>query len=108
MIATIVYLLAVVLCGIRGVLESEIGKSAAYLVQVGGIVSLLVWYVSPSALSAHFRRDGMWSFWSIVGLAFTIVISILITLAQTGEIGYSYLFLFAFTIFIYFYSISNY
>jgi O-Antigen ligase len=108
MIATIVYLLAVVLCGIRGVLEFEIGKSAAYLVQVGGIVLLLVWYVSPSALSAHFRRDGMWSFWSIVGLSFTIIISILITLAQTGAIGYSYLFLFAFTIFIYFYSISNY
>jgi O-antigen ligase len=50
----------------------------------------------------------MWSFWSIVGLGFTIVISILMTLAQTGQIGYSYLFLFAFTIFIYLYSISNY
>jgi hypothetical protein len=108
MIATIVYLLAVVLCGIRGVLEFEIGKSAAYLVQVGGIVVLLMWYVSPSALSAYFQREGMRSFWVVVGLGFSIVISILITLAQTGQVGWSYLFLFAFTVFIYFYSISNY
>ncbi|SDQ30893.1 hypothetical protein SAMN05443245_0847 [Paraburkholderia fungorum] len=108
MLATIVYLLAVVLCSIRGVLEYAIGKNAAYLVQVGGIVVLLMWYVSPSALSSYFRREGVGSFWLVVGLIFSIVLSIVITLAQTGEIGGSYLFLFVFTIFIYFYSISNY
>jgi hypothetical protein len=108
MLATIVYLLAVVLCSVRGVLEFAIGKNAAYLVQVGGIVFLLMWYVSPSALSSYFRREGVGSFWLVTGLIFSIVLSIVITLAQTGEIGPSYLFLFVFTIFIYFYSISNY
>jgi hypothetical protein len=108
MIATIVYLLALVLCAIRGVLEFEIGKSAAYLVQVGGIVALLLWYISPSALSAYFRREGVRSLWLVAGLIFSITVSILITLAETGEFGFSYLFLFAFTLFIYFYSISNY
>jgi hypothetical protein len=108
MIATIVYLLALVLCAIRGVLEFEIGKSAAYMVQVGGIVALLMWYISPSALSAYFRREGVRSLWLVAGLIFSITVSILITLAETGEFGFSYLFLFAFTLFIYFYSISNY
>jgi hypothetical protein len=108
MLATIVYLLAVVLCSTRGLLEFAIGKNAAYLVQVGGIVVLLMWYVSPSALSSYFRREGMGAFWLVAGLIFSIILSIVITLAQTGEIGASYLFLFVFTIFIYFYSISNY
>jgi hypothetical protein len=108
MIATIAYLLAIVLCSTRGVLEFEIGKSAAYLVQVGGIVALLMWYVSPSALAAYFRREGRWSLWLTAGVVFTVIVSIVVTLAETGQIEFSYLFVFVFTIFIYFYSISNY
>jgi hypothetical protein len=108
MLATFVYLLALVLCSIRGVLEFAIGKNAAYLVQVGGIVVLLIWYISPAALSAYFRRDGIRSFWLLIGLGFSIVVSILITLAQTESLGASYLFLFVFTVFMYFYSVSNY
>ncbi|CAB3781058.1 hypothetical protein LMG28614_01150 [Paraburkholderia ultramafica] len=108
MIATIAYLLAVVLCSTRGVLEFEIGKSAAYLVQAGGIVALLMWYISPSALASYFRREGRWSLGLTAGVVFTVVVSIVVTLAETGQIEFSYLFVFIFTIFIYFYSISNY
>jgi hypothetical protein len=108
MLPTLVYLLALVLCSTRGVLEFAIGKNAAYLVQVGGIVLLLAGYVSPAALSAYFRREGTVSLWLLVGLGFSIVVSILITLAQTGTLGASYFFLFVFTVFVYFYSVSNY
>jgi len=108
MIATIAFLLAAVLCSIRGVLEFELGKSAAYFVQVGGIVVLLMWYVSPAALGSYFRREGRWSLWLTLGVLFTVALSMVVTLAQTGQIELSYLFVFAFTIFIYFYSISNY
>ncbi|MFL9961626.1 hypothetical protein PQR02_11045 [Paraburkholderia sediminicola] len=84
------------------------GKSAAYLVQVGGIVSLLMWYVSPAALSSYFRREGRRSFLLTVGVMFTVALSMVVTLALTGQIEFSYVFVFVFTIFIYFYSISNY
>jgi hypothetical protein len=108
MIATIAYLLALVLCSTRGVLEFAIGKNAAYLVQVGGIFGLLMWYISPAALGSYFRREGRSSFWLLAGLIFSIVLSIVITLAQTGLIEFSYLSVFIFTIFMYLYSISNY
>jgi hypothetical protein len=108
MTATIAFLLAAVLCSTRGILESEMGKSAAYLVQVGGIVGLLMWYVSPAALGSYFRREGRWSLWLIMGVVFTVAVSMVVTLAQTGQIEFSYVFVFVFTIFIYFYSISNY
>ena len=108
MIATIAYLLAVVLCATRGVLEYLIGKDAAYLIQVGGIVGLLIWYISPSAIAAYFRDEGRLSFGFLVGLLFSIALSIVMTLEVTGQIGLSYLFVFIFTVFIFFYAISNY
>jgi O-Antigen ligase len=108
MIATIAYLLAVVLCASRGVLEYLIGKDAAYLIQVGGIVGLLVWYISPTAIAAYFREEGRWSFGLLVGMVFSIGLSIVATLAITDQLGLAYLFVFIFTLFIYFYSISNY
>ncbi|MGF6939712.1 hypothetical protein OKW41_008874 [Paraburkholderia sp. UCT70] len=108
MIATIAYLLAVVLCASRGVLEYLIGKDAAYLIQVGGIVGLLVWYISPTAIAAYFRDEGRLSFGFLVGMLFSTGLSIVATLALTGEFGPSYLFVFIFTLFIYFYAISNY
>ncbi|NML30778.1 hypothetical protein [Paraburkholderia antibiotica] len=108
MIATLAYLLAVVLCATRGVLEYVIGKDAAYLVQVGGIVGLLMWFVSPSAIAAYFRDEGRWSFAFVLGTLFSVAVSIVVTLAVTGLFGPSYLFVFVFTLFIYFYSISNY
>lgn len=108
MLATIAFLLAALLCSIRGVLEYEIGKSAAYLVQVGGIVGLLVWYVSPRALARYFRSEGRWPLAMTAGVAFTVALSMVVTLAQVGQLELSYLFVFVFTIFVYFYSISNY
>ncbi|CAB3704238.1 hypothetical protein [Paraburkholderia rhynchosiae] len=108
MVATIAYLLAVILCSSRGVLEFVIGKDAAYLIQVGGIVVLLICFVSPSALAAYFRREGTWPLGCILGIVFTVVLSIVVTLAQTGQFGFTYLFVFVFTIFVYFYSVSNY
>ncbi|MEX3784546.1 hypothetical protein [Paraburkholderia sp. BR14374] len=108
MIATIAYLLAVVLCASRGVLEYLIGKDAAYLIQVGGIVGLLVWYISPTAIAAYFRDQGRLSFGLLVGMLFSIGLSIVATLALTDQLGLSYLFVFIFTLFIYFYAISNY
>ncbi|MBB5416297.1 hypothetical protein QF000_006137 [Paraburkholderia atlantica] len=108
MIATIAYLLAVVLCASRGVLEYLIGKDAAYLIQVGGIVGLLVWYISPTAIAAYFRDEGRLSFGFLVGMLFSIGLSLVATLAVTDQLGLSYLFVFIFTLFIYFYAISNY
>ncbi|APA85703.1 O-antigen ligase family protein [Paraburkholderia sprentiae WSM5005] len=108
MIATIAYLLAVVLCATRGVLEYLIGKDAAYLVQVGGIVGLLIWYISPTAIAAYFRDEGRWSFGFLAGMLFSIGLSIVATLELTDQLGPSYLFVFIFTLFIYFYAISNY
>jgi hypothetical protein len=35
----------------------QMGKGAAYLVRVGGIVGLLMWYVSPAALGSFFQRE---------------------------------------------------
>ncbi|ADG14665.1 hypothetical protein [Paraburkholderia atlantica] len=108
MIATIAYLLAVVLCASRGVLEYLIGKDAAYLIQVGGIVGLLVWYISPTAIAAYFRDEGRLSFGFLVGMLFSIGLSLVATLAVTDQLGLSYLFVFIFTLFIYFFAISNY
>jgi hypothetical protein len=108
MIATILYLLAAVLCAIRGVLEFEMGKSWAYVIQVGGIMALLVWHISPSALSAYLRGEGRLSLGLGTGLAGIVAVSILTTLAERGEFGFSYVFLFGFTIFLFTYSISNY
>jgi hypothetical protein len=108
MIATIAYLLAVVLCASRGVLEYLIGKDAAYLAQVGGIVLLLVWYISPTAIAAYFRDQGRLSFGFLIGMLFSIALSIVATLEVTGQLGLSYLFVFIFTLFVYFYAISNY
>jgi hypothetical protein len=108
MLATILYLVALLLSTSRGLLELEVGKSAAYLAQVGGIVALLVWYISPSALSAHFQREGRRALLLGAGLAVAIVVSILMTIAETGEFGASYIFLFIFTAFAYLYSVSNY
>ncbi|OLL32950.1 hypothetical protein BTH42_03135 [Burkholderia sp. SRS-W-2-2016] len=108
MIATLAFLLAVALCATRGVLEFLIGKEAAYLVQVGGIVGLLVWYVSPSAIAAYFGSEGRRSLALVLGTLFSVLLSIVMTLAQTGQLGLSYLFVFIFTLFVYFYAISNY
>ncbi|KXU90875.1 hypothetical protein CI15_02935 [Paraburkholderia monticola] len=108
MIATIAYLLAVVLCASRGVLEYLIGKDAAYLIQVGGIVGLLVWYISPTAIAAYFREEGRLSFGLLVGMVFSVGLSVVATLAVTDQLGLAYLFVFIFTLFIYFYTISNY
>ncbi|MCC8391853.1 hypothetical protein LJ656_04560 [Paraburkholderia sp. MMS20-SJTR3] len=108
MIATLAFLLAVVLCATRGVLEFLIGKDAAYLVQVGGIVGLLMWYVSPSAIAAYFGSEGRRSLALVLGTLFSVLLSIVVTLAQTGQLGLSYLFVFIFTLFVYFYAISNY
>jgi hypothetical protein len=107
-IATILYLLAAALCAIRGVLEFEMGKSWAYVVQVGGIVAMLVWYISPSALSAYLRCEGRLSLGLGAGLVGIVIVSILMTLAERAEFGFSYVFLFGFTIFLLSYSISNY
>jgi hypothetical protein len=68
MIATIAFLLAAVFCSTRGVLESEIGKSAAYLVRLGGIVGLLMRYVSPAALGSCFQRERRGSLRLTVGV----------------------------------------
>lgn len=108
MLATILYLLAAVLCAIRGVLEFEIGKSLAYVVQVGGIVAMLGSYISMSALSAYLRREGRLSLWLGAGLVGSVIVSILMTLAERGEFGFTYVLLFAFTIFLFSYSVSNY
>ncbi|MBC8746702.1 tetrahydromethanopterin S-methyltransferase subunit F [Paraburkholderia sp. WC7.3g] len=108
MIATIAYLLAVVLCATRGVLEYLIGKDAAYLIQVGGIVGLLVWYISPTAIAAYFRDEGRLSFGFVVGMLFSVALSIVATLEVTDQLGRSYLLVFVFTLFVYFYAISNY